>query len=234
MKKLFGFIGVLSLFIMGSFLLLPKASANIQSVDSKAETIVEMKEELKDTFPEYSQYLSSLDKNNNDFFSRSLSNMSVDEEPQIIYSETREYDDDTEYSLVLFDNGTYASVQSWIGNVNWSGGTSNTGSGYTSYYNRQLTVWYNIAKFPMTFPAISYTLVNGAYDNFIDPGYGFLNGVGISANPYKKTENASGHAYAYFDGENELTYPNQKIDMQVRIEVGSDNIEVYLQSAKIY
>lgn len=193
--------------------------------------------ELKQTFPEYANYLDSLNENPPlRLATRSVpSREPLSTEP--IYFEKRPYDEETEYSLVIFEDGTYASSK-WVGRAHWTGGSSDSGSGYINYYNRQLTIFVYMLRHPMLIHDISYTISYDGYDHFMDGGHGysFINNVGSAAYPSKTREDSSGPAYSQFSGTNyvNLDPHESEFNMQVRLEVGSNTTKVFANEIRLY
>lgn len=135
---------------------------------------------------------------------------------------------------MLFNDGTYASVQSWIGNAYWSGGTTQSGSGYKNTLNRRLTVHYSLARSPMIISNISYSIVSGGYDSFLAHGRAQLGTSSFGPQQIKTVENSTGPAYVKFSGLTENPFTSAPITMLVEIRAGTDSVKVFLENSQIW
>lgn len=194
----------------------------------------ELRTELKDIFPEHADYIDRAEQQSNylhknNVMSRQIANQ---EEPEVIFSETRTTEDSTEYSLVLYDDGSYATTRFLVDNVVWGGGSTSSGSGYTNYNNRTLTVYTSLGRHPMIISGISYSISASGYDSFINYGSGTIATAPVHK-VTKKTENSSGPAYVYYSGTNYTTLNNDDYRMEVKLEVGSNTTRVFLNGFRI-
>lgn len=157
---------------------------------------------------------------------------SVFSEKEVIQTFEKEIDHSTLYRLSLYNDGTYAATR--IANYSLSGGTSSSGTGYSSLTGATLT--FAEVRGPndsttVVVSPVSYTFVNGGYDYISDVGSFCVatevkpdaSGIGHAQNytgsraSFISHESASGPAVAFYYIENYYT---------LELMVGSDQFRV--------
>lgn len=198
------------------------------------DQVAELKTELKEAFPEYVSYIERADQQTQALSGtshRSLSTLSQSEAPEVTFVETRSFDESTEYSLVLYSDGTYATVQSLAGNYYLGQGGSYSEGNYTYYYGRVLTVFHSLGYVPMIISDIAYTINWSGYDRFDNFGEGFVDGTLVYHYGSRTWESASSPAYAGYSG----WVPGYGGDYQmvVELQLSSNATRVYLNGTRL-
>lgn len=207
-------------------------NVNDETLTTDRNRVDEYNNKLKEVFPEYATEINQA-QNESSLIINNF-NTQNSKEKEVVISESRMLDNNTEYTLKMFEDGSYMAMQSIIGSYQVSGGSSSGGSGYMNVYNRTITVWQSGGLFAMTISPISYTIAYGAYDSFNELGFAILGSPSpINAYPSKISEDASGPAYAYYNGTNTLFDGQTPTPMQVKLELGNDQLRVYLNEIQL-
>lgn len=186
------------------------------------------KAELKELFPNLKSIIEAADLN----ASTSYKAQSEDVEKTPIYSETKNASADEEVTITIYSDGSYASRA--IHGSYQIKGNSSSGSGYQNMTNATVAVVQSLGLYQMTISPISYTLVNGGYDEFTNVGWAAMaNNQYIKADDVKMKENSSGPARSGYYGTNLNVATGQDLQMTVYLYVGSDTFKVYLNGYKI-
>lgn len=197
--------------------------------------LLELKNDLKELFPEYTEYIEEADKMGSSVnynAQKTVNPLNIPENPEVTFVETRPLDDENEYSLIIYSDGSYASMKSWMGRYTLGGGGStNTGTVSTQYYNRILTVFHSFGHVPMIISNISYTINWYASDHFNNFGTGFVDGVQVYHYGRKQWEDSSGPAYSGYSGS--VPGSTQDYQMVVELRIGSNTASVYLNNVKL-
>ena len=219
--------------------LLPEQQENIQREAN-----------LKRLFPEYTQQIEEANETSPNSLSRSV----LSNEKDVVFCETRGYDEEKQYSLILYSDNTYTAVESQgllksaVGWYQWSGGSTSSGSGYSSYTNAVLTVWQSGALTNMIVTPFSYTLVNGGNSYISNTGtitYSQTTSAWETAPFYtttagptstKMNANSAGPAYAKYTGGVVIqsgTGSYYSATSYVEIQVRSSSVAVLLNGVQI-
>lgn len=211
-KKIFFSITVLIISLF-SFMIPAFASENNTEVQTEA-----FKNEVASVFPEYKELL----------LHGGTQHKSKMTDNEVIIEETRAVDENTKYSLKLYNDGTYGVVKT-IGSYTWYQDSSTSGSGYVSYRGTVIaSVYKNFISDDITVTPVAYTLVNQGYDYFDEVGY---SSSVLRPEPLfpqiKYKEDSNSPASAMFN-------PNESDAFVLILSVGNDRFTVTVDGITIH
>ncbi len=196
------------------------------------------KEEFENKLIEAFPNLEDEIRNANNMVARNRSSETpAVEKDAVVYRESKWVDENELIGISFYEDGAYSaySLLTGEGKKNWIGGTTSSGTAYKNVTDATLTVSNSYYLYTVTIFPISYSLVSGGYDSFIDTGIAVspLDSC-LLASPVQMKETASSPAYAYYNAKNVLILnQSQQCDFPIEIRISNNNVSVYLFNVQI-